>query len=123
MLSNAVDIDWGKVELEPEAIDWYRGLAEVDQGRVEYNVELLAATGPLLGEPQTRQLKRKLRELRFTLSSGDWRISYYIATHRRIILLTAFPKKRGQERAQVARAERAMAGCIAAGHTAAEDEP
>jgi len=43
-----------------------------------------------LGEPYTRQLAGKLRELRFDLGRGRMRISYYIASGRRIILLTAY---------------------------------
>jgi hypothetical protein len=49
------------------------------------------------------------------------RITYYIASGRRIILLTVFRKTQRQERAEIARAERAMKRCIAEGHTAEEE--
>jgi hypothetical protein len=69
------------------------------------------------------QLRGKLRELRFYLGArGDAvRICYYIASQRRIILLTVFTKQRRRERAEIDRAERAMKRCIEDGHTAEEE--
>src|SRR5690606_31539454 len=49
------------------------------------------------------------------------RITYYLATGRRIILLTVFRKQRRRERAEVDRAIRVMESCIAEGHIG-EDE-
>lgn len=74
----------------------------------------------LLDEPCTRHLDGKLRELRFHIGHASQRITYYIATGRRIILLTVFQKTRQQERREIARAKRAMETCIADGHTAEE---
>ena len=54
-------------------------------------------------------------------SSVAVRIAYYIASGRRIILLTVFSKQHRRERAEVARAERAMRRCITEGHTAEDD--
>lgn len=87
-------------------------------------VDLLANRGAQLGEPYTRQLQGKLRELRFYLgSTGDAvRITYYIATGRRIILLTVFRKQRRQERAEIDRAVRAMEKCVAEGHTVEDND-
>jgi hypothetical protein len=45
------------------------------------------------------------------------RIGYYVATGRRIILLTVFSKQRQREVAEVKRARRAMERCISEGHT------
>lgn len=45
-------------------------------------------------------------------------MSYFIASGRRIILLTVFRKTRRQERAEIDRAERAMNRCVTEGHTA-----
>lgn len=114
---------WGTVELEPEVAEWLEELADDQFGRVEFYIDLLADRGSQLGEPYTRQLQGKLRELRFYLGpTGDAvRITYYIATGRRIILLTVFRKQRRRERAEIDRAVRAMETCIAEGHTA-EDE-
>ena len=50
------------------------------------------------------------------------RITYWIASGRRIILLTVFRKRRMRETAEVERAVRAMNRCIAEAHTADEDE-
>lgn len=70
---------------------------------------------------RARQLRGKLRELRFYLApSGDAvRIGYYIATGRRIILLIVFRKQR--ERAEIERAVRAMEKCIAEDYTLEDD--
>ncbi len=62
--------------------------------------------------------KGKLRELRFYLGRERRRISYYIASERRIVLLTVFRKTRMREAGEVSRAETAMRRCIAEGHTA-----
>jgi hypothetical protein len=87
-------------------------------GHVAFYIDLLARRGPLLGEPYTRQLEGKLRELRFYIGRERYRISYYIAAGRRIILLTVFAKDQPRERAELARARRAMERCIREGHTA-----
>ena len=108
------------VELEPEVVAWIRGLPDVEFGRAEFYIDLLGEKGVHLDEPYTRQLRGKLRELRFYLGSVGRavRIAYYIASGRRIILLTVFSKQQRRERAEVARAERAMRRCITEGHTA-----
>ncbi|MBQ1024054.1 type II toxin-antitoxin system RelE/ParE family toxin [Micromonospora sp. C95] len=54
----------------------------------------LAEQGLLLGEPYTKQLDGKLRELRFYLERQAVRITYWIASDKRIILLTVFHKTR-----------------------------
>ena len=109
---------WGEVETEPEIDAWLDSLTEQEFGRTEYHINLLAERGPLLGEPDIRQLSGKLRELRFYVGREQIRITYYIARGRRIILLTVFRKTRTRERAEVERAIRAMNRCIAEGHTA-----
>jgi len=113
-------IDWGEVELEPEVDSWFDTLDKHDQGIVAFYIDLLAEQGVLLGEPHTRQLDGKLRELRFHLEREAVRISYWIAPGRRIVLLTVFRKRQMRERAEVARARRAMERCIREEHTAEE---
>ncbi|MBN1170588.1 MAG: type II toxin-antitoxin system RelE/ParE family toxin [Micromonosporaceae bacterium] len=81
-----------------------------------------AERGPLLGEPYTRQLDGKLRELRFYLDQNAVRISYWIATDRRIILLTVFRKTRIREDQEIARARRALARCRSEVHTVGEED-
>lgn len=108
---------WGEVELEPEVRDWYLALDEEDQARVGFHVDRLSEMGPLLDEPFTKQLDGKLRELRFYLGGRPTRITYWIASNRRIILLTVFVKTRQRERREVDRARRAYQQCIAERHT------
>lgn len=76
-----------------------------------------------LGEPYTRQLLGKLRELRFYVGRQPIRITYFIASGRRIVLLTVFRKTRQRERAEVARAYAAMERCLAEDHWVEDDEP
>jgi hypothetical protein len=109
------------VELEPEVDEWFDSLEQDDQETAAFYVDLLAQRGVLLDEPYTRQLCGKLRELRFHLSREAVRISYWIASGRRIILLTVFRKKRMRETGEVDRAWRAMQRCLAEAHTVDEE--
>ena len=113
--------EWGEVEVEPEVEAWYFSLPTSQRVTVARYIDMLAEHGPLLDEPYPRQLRGKLRELRFRLLGEHIRITYFIATGRRIILLTVFRKTARQERDEIDRAEAAMARCIAAGHTAEDD--
>jgi len=109
---------WGEVEPEPEVSQWLLGLSRERFGRVRFYIDLLEERGVLLGEPYTRQLDGKLRELRFHVEAEQYRIAYYIASGRRIVLLTVFHKAEQQAPAEVERARQAMVRCIAEGHTA-----
>ena len=111
---------WGEIELEPEVRDWYLSLDNDHRGRVDFHLDRLAQKGPLLDEPHTKQLDGKLRELRFFLGGRATRVTYWVASGRRIILLTVFEKTKRQERGQVARARRAMTRCTAEEHTAGD---
>ncbi|ONI85806.1 addiction module toxin RelE [Actinosynnema sp. ALI-1.44] len=115
-------MDWGTVELEPEICEWLRGLGEAAVNHVAFYIDLLAERGPLLGEPYTRQLEGKLRELRFWLDERQTRISYWIAPGRRIILLTTWHKTKMRETAEVERAHRAMRQCQEEQRTVDEEE-
>ncbi len=116
-----IAMSWGEVELEPEVRDWYLALDEGERARVGFHVDRLAEMGPLLDEPFTKQLDGKLRELRFFLRGRATRITYWIASNRRIILLTVFVKTRQRERREVERARRAYQQCVAERHTAEEN--
>jgi phage-related protein len=85
-----------------------------------FYIDLLADEGPLLGEPYTKQLDGKLRELRFHLERDAVRITYWIAPGERIVLLTVFRKTRDRETREVQRARRALARCIGEMHTVEE---
>lgn len=113
---------WGSVELEPEVDQWLSGLTDDHFGHAAFYIDLLAERGVHLGEPYTRQLAGKLRELRFFVGRERWRLTYFIAEGRRVILLTVFSKRRPRERHEVDRAERAMRTCLAERHTAEENE-
>ncbi|HET9092199.1 MAG TPA: type II toxin-antitoxin system RelE/ParE family toxin [Acidimicrobiales bacterium] len=113
---------WGTIELEEEVEAWLLALPDELFGQAERYIDLLATEGVHLGEPFTRQLRGKLRELRFHLGRQQTRITYYIATGRRIVLLTVFAKTRQRERLEIQRAWRSMQTCITEGHTAEDDE-
>jgi phage-related protein len=113
---------WGTVELEPEVRDWLEGLPTAQFARAAFYVDLLAEQGVLLGEPYTKQLDGKLRELRFYVEQDAVRVTYWIASDRRIVLLTVFRKTRQREQREVDRARRALARCEAEAHTLDEEE-
>ena len=113
---------WGTVELEQEVEDWLAALSDDEFGQVTRYIDLLAEEGVHLGEPFGRQLRGKLRELRFYLGRRQTRITYYIVTGRRIVLLTVFAKTRPRERTEIERAWRVMQTCMAEGHTAEDEE-
>lgn len=113
---------WGTVELESEVQVWLEGLTTEQFATAAFYIDLLAENGPLLSEPYTRQLDGKLRELRFHLDRQSVRVTYWIASGRRIVLLTTFTKTRMCEDREVERARRALARCIAQEHDVEEDE-
>ncbi|MFE9647282.1 type II toxin-antitoxin system RelE/ParE family toxin [Streptomyces sp. NPDC006365] len=63
----------------------------------------------------------KLRELRFHLNTDSVRITYWIASGRRIILLTVCRKQRMRELGEVDRARRALARCVDEQHSTDEE--
>jgi len=99
---------WGKLELESEVEEWFLGLNKEEQGRVQFYFDLLEEKGVLLDEPYTRQLRGKLRELRFYLGRERRWVTYFIATGRRIPMLTVFRKTQRREQREIDRAEKAM---------------
>ena len=77
--------------------------------------DILADSAETLGEPYSRHLSGKTRELRFQLERDVVRISYWLAPGKRVVLLTVFRKTRQVERVEVARAVAAQQAC-AVGH-------
>ena len=106
------------VELEPEVRQWLDALPLTDYRTVEYHADRLAEAPTTLGEPYSRHLSGGVRELRFHLGRTAWRISYWLAPHRRIVLLTVFRKTRNRETAQVDRAIMAQQVCEDQHHAA-----
>ena len=101
-------MSWGTLIAHEEVAEWLKDLPDRDFGRAMFQVQRLADSGPLLGTPHTRHLSGRLWELRFSLSTGDWRVTYTIASARRIVLLTVFMKTRQREHRQIARAQQAL---------------
>jgi hypothetical protein len=120
--NNIAGIPWGEIELEPEVSVWLDSLDDDRWAQALFHLDLLERRGVYLGEPYTRQLVGKLRELRFYCGGERIRITYWIAPGRRIIALTVFTKTRMRESAEVGRAQRALARCLREGHTPDEDE-
>ncbi|MEE1785047.1 type II toxin-antitoxin system RelE/ParE family toxin [Streptomyces sp. SP17BM10] len=96
------------MEPEPEVRDRTFGLNQEGRETAAFSIDLPAARGPLPGEPYTRQ--------------PDMRITYWIASGRRIVLLTAFRKTRMREAAEVDRARRTPRRCMTEQHTVEEDD-
>ena len=102
-----------EVEIEPEVRSWLAQLSDRDFGRVDFLVGLLAEHAEDLGEPYTRHLGGKARELRFHLLRQQTRVTYWLAPGRRVILLTVFSRARRAQTAEVARALEAQKLCEA----------
>jgi hypothetical protein len=103
------------IELEPEVRDWLETLTLSEYTKVEAMADILAERAETLGEPYSRHLQGKTRELRFFLTRDAVRISYWLAPLRRVVLLTVFRKTRQVERGEVQRAVAAQKEC-ASGH-------
>lgn len=100
-----------EIEVEPEVRMWLEALSSRDFGRVDFLVGLLSDQAETLGEPYSRHLAGKVRELRFSLLRQQARVTYWLAPGRRIVLLTVFAKSRQRETAEVDRALRAQRVC------------
>ncbi|MCC9741762.1 type II toxin-antitoxin system RelE/ParE family toxin [Streptomyces sp. MNU89] len=109
-----------QIETEPEVRQWLELLTDGQYDRVERLVDMLAEDPNTLGEPYSRHLGGKLRELRMVMEGNAVRITYWLAPGRRIVLLTVFRKTRQREVGEVSRARRMQKECEAdhgpAGH-------
>ena len=112
--------DLYEIEVEPEVRSWLVGLTDRDLGRVDFLVGLLAERAETLGEPYSRHLGGKVRELRFPLLRQQARVTYWLAPGRRVVLLTVFRKTRSAESAEVQRAVATQRMCEAT-HDVAHD--
>ncbi|WP_411200841.1 type II toxin-antitoxin system RelE/ParE family toxin [Streptomyces cyaneofuscatus] len=102
-----------RVEIEPEVRQWLELLTDAHYDKTERAVDMLLAQPTTLGEPYTRHLGGKVRELRFTMDGNAVRITYWLASDRRIVLLTVFRKTRQREDGEVERARQAQQTCEA----------
>lgn len=115
------DVMWS-IELEPEVESWIDDLDPRRYAVALPHFERLETVGNFLRLPASRSLGDGLFELRFDLDRVAWRLTYFYATDRRIVVLTVFRKQRQNERAEVQRARWAMTRCIAEKHTAEEGD-
>lgn len=74
--------DLYKIEVEPEMRSWLEHLTDRDFGRVDFLVGVLAERAETLGEPYSRHLGGKVRELRFHLLRQQTRVTYWLAPER-----------------------------------------
>ncbi|MCC3769124.1 type II toxin-antitoxin system RelE/ParE family toxin [Streptomyces sp. UNOC14_S4] len=102
-----------QIEIEPEVRQWLELLPDAHYDKAERAADMLAADPTTLGEPYSRHLGGKVRELRFTLDGNAVRVTYWLAPARRIVLLTVFRKTRQHEAAEVERAQQAQKVCEA----------
>jgi hypothetical protein len=107
------------IEVEPEVRAWLESLPLRQYAKAEAMADRLADQAETLGEPYSRHLGGKTRELRFWLGSGQVRVSCWLAPGRRVVLLTVFAKTRQRESDEVARAIAAARACEA-GHAASD---
>ncbi|MBZ9640087.1 type II toxin-antitoxin system RelE/ParE family toxin [Streptomyces sp. PSKA30] len=101
------------IEIEPEVRQWLELLSDQQYDKAERAADMLAAQPTTLGEPYSRHLGGKLRELRFTMEGNAVRITYWLAPEQRVVLLTVFRKTRQREEAEVERARQAQKACEA----------
>ena len=99
-------MDLWDIEVEPEVRAWLEALPRRQFGHVLAFAEKLAEEASTLGEPYSRHLGGKVRELRVPLHPVDVRVTYWLAPGRRVVLLTVFRKTRAQEAAEIERAQR-----------------
>jgi len=96
------------VEISGEVARWYASLKDADRAFADVALERLRDRGPDLRMPHSRPLGDGLNELRFTCERVARRITYYVDRERKVITLTTFRKQRQNEKAEVARARRAL---------------
>jgi phage-related protein len=110
------------VEMEPEVEQWLGSLNAKQFAGAATRIDYLAEFGSIIRMPRSRPLGAGLFELRFDVDRTAMRVTYFFPGDRRIVLLTVFRKQRQIERAEVERARRAMATCVARDHTADEED-
>ena len=97
------------IELEPEVRAWLETLSMSDYRTVERFADRLAADGGALPSPLPAISAMDCANHRI----GPIRVTYWLAPHRRAILLTVFRKTRMRETDEVVRAQRARKRCEA----------
>ena len=68
-------------------------LSEPDQAKAAAHISLLEVSGHTLGEPHVKLLRDKLRELRFKISSGQYRIIFFFHAGDGVVLVHTLQKR------------------------------
>lgn len=80
----------------------FEALSEVVQDELLASARLLAMFGPQLGRPHADTLNdssfANMKELRFNIDDGAWRVAFAFDPERKAILLVAGDKSGGSER-------------------------
>ncbi|MFG2090681.1 MULTISPECIES: type II toxin-antitoxin system RelE/ParE family toxin [unclassified Spirillospora] len=100
-----------RIEIEPEVRQWLELLSDRHYDKAERAADMLASQPTTLGEPYSRHLGGKVRELRFVLDGDCVRITYWLGPQQRIVLLTVFRKTRQREGTEIERARHAQKVC------------
>lgn len=82
-----------RVAFHPEFDEEFKGFARPVQTALARQLRLLEASGPTLGRPIVDSLKgsviANLKELRFAVDGGIWRVAFAFDGHRVAILLAS----------------------------------
>ena len=71
-------------------------LSESDQAKAATHIALLEKLGHGLREPHVKHLQEKLKELRFKISEGQYRIFFFFHVGEKVVLLHSMVKKTQQ---------------------------
>lgn len=81
------------VEFEDEFASEFCGLSTSVQNALLAHASVLEGEGPMLGRPLVDTLKNSafpnMKELRFNVDQGVWRVAFAFDTHRQCVLLVA----------------------------------
>lgn len=88
---------------------WYAKLGARDRAFADRALDRLAASGPDLRMPHSRDLGGGLHELRFSCEGVQRRITYALGDGREVAAFTTFRKQREREPREVERAHAAKA--------------
>ncbi|WP_329492604.1 type II toxin-antitoxin system RelE/ParE family toxin (plasmid) [Kitasatospora sp. NBC_01246] len=107
------------IEVEEEVRLWLETLSDGEFATALRFAELLAVQGRQLTEPYAKRLENGVLELR----PGPYRITYWLPEDRSAaVLLTAFRKRRDNDRPAKERAYRARKACEAHHHAPGEHD-
>jgi hypothetical protein len=99
------------VELEPEVREWLDTCRWATTGQLNTAPTAWPQAPTTLGEPYSKHLTGADCELRLHLGRSAWRVTYWLAPQRRVVLLAVLRKARDREKAEVDRAVAAQRIC------------